>query len=154
MSQPPTAEELGWWRELLAWIGSAAVAVASGAWIVGSRTREMQDRQDALEKEQQDHRARLAELEAQRHAVAQACREQHRAIFEDLRKEVCQTIMLAIKDAKIDSNREMATMTTALELHTQALKAIQADIEAIFARLNRRREDKFVTYGRRENDLD
>lgn len=154
MSPPPTAEDLGWWRELLAWVGSGVVAVASGTWIVASHKREIQDRQKALEEAQGLQAARLTDLEAQRADMGRYCKEQRREILEDLRREICAILTNALKDAKIEAADARASVTTSLALHTMALQNIEADIKAIFGRLDRRHEKKFVPLGRREEDLE
>ena len=154
MSPPPSAEDIGWWRELLAWIGSGVVAITTGTWIVATRSREIVAAQVALSKAQLALADRITALEETDRDMGRFCKEQRRELLDELRRDVCQVLTIALKDAKIESNRDLSTMTTTMELHTQALGEIQKDIEAIFRRLDRRHEQHYVAHGRRETDHD
>jgi hypothetical protein len=154
LSPPPNAEDLGWWRELLAWVGSAVVAVASGTWIVATRSKEIVATQEALAKAQLLLTERVGELESVDRDMGRFCSQQRREILDDLRREICQVIQSAMKDAKIEASADRATVATALALHTQALVGIEEDIRKIFKRLDRRHESTYVAHGRRETDHD
>ena len=154
MSPPPNAEDLGWWRELLAWIGSGVVAITTGTWIVANRAKDIVAAQKALSDAQCVLAERITALETTDRDMGRFCRDQRRELLEELRRDVCHVLQLALKDAKIESNRDLSTMTTTMELHTQALGEIQKDIEAIFRRLDRRPQESFVPLGRRESDYD
>ena len=154
MSPPPTAEDLGWWRELLAWIGSGVVAITTGTWIVATRSKEIVATQKALAQAQLLLTERVGDLENVDRDMGRFCSQQRREILDDLRREICQVIQSAMKDAKIEASTDRTTVATTLALHTQALTAIESDIRKIFARLDRRHETRHVTNGRREEDLD
>ena len=153
MPPPPTADDLGWWRELLAWIGSGVVAITTGTWIVANRAKDIVAAQKSLSDAQCVLAERITALENTDRDMGRFCRDQRRELLEELRRDVCHVLQLALKDAKIESNRDLSTMTTTMELHTQALGEIQKDIEAIFRRLDRRHESRYTPHGRREEDL-
>lgn len=154
MPPPPTADDLGWWRELLAWFGSGVVAITTGTWIVANRAKDIVAAQKSLSDAQVVLADRIAALETTDRDMGRFCREQRRELLEELRRDVCNVLTIALKDAKIESNRDLSVMSTTMELHTQSLGEIQKDIEAIFKRLDRRHETRHVTNGRREEDLD
>ena len=154
MSPPPTADDLGWWRELLAWIGSAVVAITTGTWIVATRSKDIVATQKALAEAQLLLTERVGSLENVDRDMGRFCSQQRREILDDLRREICQVIQSAMKDAKIEASTDRASMATALALHTQALTAIESDIRKIFARLDRRHEARYTPHGRREEDQD
>ena len=154
MSPPPSADDLGWWRELLAWFGSGVVAITTGTWIVTSRAKDIVAAQKSLSDAQVVLADRIAALETTDRDMGRFCREQRRELLEELRRDVCNVLTIALKDAKIESNRDLSVMSTTMELHTQSLGEIQKDIEAIFKRLDRRHETRHVTNGRREEDFD
>ena len=152
MSPPPTAEEIGWWRELVAWVGSAIVATVTGTWAVATRSKDIVAGQKALTDAHEAMHKRVADLESADKDMGRFCSQQRREILEDLRREICAVIHSAMKDAKIEASADRTTVATALALHTQALASIEADIKKIFARLDRRHEHRSVVSGRREED--
>ena len=155
MSPPPNAEDLGWWRELLAWIGSGVVAITTGTRIVATRSKDIVATQKALAEAQLLLTERVGSLENVDRDMGRFCSQQRREILDDLRREICQVIQSAMKDAKIEASTDRASMATALALHTQALGNIEKDIKAIFARLDRRHGgETYVPPGRRGTDYD
>ena len=158
---PPTTEEMAWWREILAWVWAPVAGVVAATWAVAWRTRDILAAQEALAKGQQlladNHQqlaSRVLDLEATDREMDRHCAAQRREILEELRREICAILTSALKDAKIEAGQERATVATALALHTQALASIEADIKAIFRRLDRRHESAYVAHGRRETDHD
>ena len=161
MSPPPNAEDLGWWRELIAWAWAPVAGVVAATWAVAWRTRDIIAAQEALSNGQKlladNHQqlvVRVIELEATDREMGRYCASQRREILDELRKEVCAILTSALKDAKIEAGAERATVATALALHTQALETIKKDIQAIFKRLDRRHQDAFLPLGRRESDYE
>jgi hypothetical protein len=104
----------------------------------------------------QDLSARLGVVEVWKKEREGACARQKEEIMEDLRKEVGGIVRAAIQDMVITHLRDLAGLDKTLAVQAEAMKQIQADVEAIFGRLNRRGEDqdraRLTPHRRRKDD--
>lgn len=92
---------------------------------------------------------RLKLVEQQRKQDEERRERQKAELLEEVKKEICNIVKLAIKDLIIDHNKELASISTDVAIQSTLMEQMMADVAAIFGRLNRRSEDRDELQGDR-----
>ena len=139
--QPP--EDGGTLWQWLIGIASTLAAAIAG-WLAARRSGN------------QDLSARLGVIERWKDERQGSCDRQRNEIMEDLRQEMGAVVRSAIQDMVIKHLRDLAGLDKSLAVQAEAMRQIQADVEAIFGRLNRRGDDqnmaRLTPHRRRKDD--
>jgi len=126
---PPTGEEISWWREALGVIGSALIAVGTWSFIAGRKSREFEQRLEAVEQKQE--------------AVGDGCSRQRKEIIEELKGEVLRVVQQAMSSAALQQLEQTGEIRTNIAVIQALIGEMQEDIKAIFDRLERRKTELY-----------
>jgi hypothetical protein len=128
-------DDLGVWKWAVAVALSVLSGLIGGVWVSRGVL-------SALENIDADHEKRIHTLEQQKKDQADFCDKRKNELLAELTKEICSIVKISIQEITIENNAKLAAISINQALQGQILGQIQADVEAIFGRMNRRSLDR------------
>jgi len=113
---PPSGEELVWWRDAVSALGGALAAVACWSFLAGRKTREIEQRIEALE-------AMSARI--------------------DCLDKLIKGLERTLSNAALQRSEQNGEIRTAVAVTQALVSEMKEDISAIFDRLDRRQSNVY-----------
>lgn len=139
--QQPGPDEITLWREILAGIVGVATGAVGFGYLSGQKSRDIDN-----------HETRLKALEDVLARFAANCAGQHKEMLAEIRRETLAVVRQHDTEAQLKVAEQLYQLNITSTLTMRMQEEMSKDIEAIFARLNRRREDRPVADSRRADD--
>lgn len=118
-----TASEISVWVGIVSGSLGFVAGLVSGVWWIASKSKDIASHGESINE------------------INRRCEQQRAEMLTEIEKKVCSVVRMAIKDMLLDCKDRDAKTATDIALLTQSMAQMQLDVEAIFERLNRRRDD-------------